>query len=332
MNPGSQHLKEIFTEEITPALFERASPTERPSLVLLVGQPGSGRARLAPQILRETPNAASVNADDLAAFHPDFLELTHHRPFDAPGVMSPAVVEWLSQSIQHTLSTSRSLLLTSTVNDPAVAIGTAAVFADAGYVTRLVIVSARPSASLLTTTSRFLAAQRLRLPARFVDRDTHTRGYRGTQSLVHEAVSTAAVNRLSVLARDGSTLFEARRADEFSGAGAVFDAYQRAPISALAAAEWFGELRRITEYVRDTPENSAPLIEVLVELHELALNEVLPNMEVRQRSSFVIEQEARLSRELVELRRALPSTREPATSPVSPVYVPPPPTPRGPAL
>lgn len=332
MNVDSTTPADVFIRDIAPALFGADVASENPTLVFLAGQPGAGRSRLVHGLLRgDQGDVATVSVDDLAAFHPDFLELTRWRPLDAPSAMSPIVVEWLSHSIEHAISTRRSLLLEATVNNPETAFGTAAAFADVGFTTRIVVVAARRSESLLTTASRFFNARRAMLPARFTDRGVHDRGWVGTHALVREAEASARVDRLTILSRDGSTIFDARSDDGFSGATAAFEAVQAVPMTMVSAAEWFGELRRVTEYARQTRELSVPVAEVLVELHELALNEVLPLTPVRRRSSFAVEQEARLSRDLVELRRAAQIERS-APEPTAPAYVPPVPERSGPSL
>lgn len=323
---------DVFAHDILPVIFGQDAPSAQPSLVLVVGQPGSGRARLARHLLSDNPDAVILNVDDLAAFHPEYLELTRRRPFDASAAMAPAIADWLSQGITHALLTRRSLILTSTVNDPTIAIGTAAVFADAGYATHIVVVAARRSESLLTTASQFHAARRMTLPARFVDVSTHRRGWIGTRALVRDVATDASLDHLTILDREGSLLFDARQGTDLSAAPSILDAHDRRPISTLAAVEWFAELRRVTEYVHDSRDHSAPIIDVLVELHELALNEVLPLIEVRQKSSFMIEQERRLTQELVELRRLLPARREPGSTTTGPAHVPPSVSPRGPSL
>jgi UDP-N-acetylglucosamine kinase len=305
-------------------IFDGVAPSNAPEFVLLVGQPGAGTSRLAHEIAANTARTlASVAAENFAAFHPDFLELTRRRPFDASAVMSPQVAGWIGGTLDHARETQRSLLFETSVSNPAPALATAAAFSEAGFHTRLVIVAVRRSESLLATASRYLNARRLRLPARFTDRDSHNRGWIGVQALAREAEATAAVGRLTIVSHDGALLFDAIRDDGFAGATAVLEAVQNGPVSVLEGARWFGELRAITEFARRSREMAPPVAEVLGELHRLGLSDVLPRMPVPRNSAFAIDQEARLSSEIFALRRELPVVSpEPAIVPSGPVVAP----------
>jgi hypothetical protein len=316
-----------------PLIFAGVDPAIEPEFVVLVGQPGSGTSRFAHHVAVDRTAVASVAAENFAAFHPDFLELTRRRPFEASAAMAPQVAEWISRTLDHARETRRSLLFETSVSNPGPALATADAFARAGFSTRLVVVAAQRSASLLATASRYLNARRLRLPARFTDRETHNRGWLGAQALVREAEATPSVDRLTILRRDGAVVFDERRDDGFDGATTAMDAAQTAPVSVLQGARWFGELRAVTDYARHSRELAPPLAEVLAELHQLGLSDVLLRMPVPQQSSFAVEQEARLLAELVALRRefARKPQQVPTVAPSGPVVAPVP-SPGGPSL
>ena len=306
-------------------VFAGVDIATRPELVLVVGQAGSGTSRVSHAVRDEHPtDIASVSAENFAALHPDFLELMTWRPLEASALIAPWTAEWIGQTLDHARETKRSLLFETSINNPGPAIATASAFQSNGFQTRLVVVAVRRSESLLATASRYLNARRLRLPARFTDRDTHSRGWIGTQALVREAESTTPVDRLTILSPAGETLFDARRADGFAGATAALEAAQNASVSVLEGARWFGELRAITDFARRSRELAPPLTEVLVELHQLALTDVLPRMPVPRQSLFAVEQENRLAAEILSLRRELPAVPPLATpvEPSGPVVVP----------
>lgn len=323
-----------FEQRVAPFVFsEPTRPSAAPVLTFVTGQPGAGKSAAIPALLRAADDSpAVVSAESLAAFHPDYLELRRGRPLDAQSAMASLVGEWLSRSLDHARSSRRSLILEGSFSNPSAVFGTADGFAQQGFGTHVVVVAARRSESLLAAASRYLDLRRRGRPALFTDRETHNRGWIGSQALVREAEATTPVDRLTIFDRHHNTLFAATRNKGFGGATAALASAESGPVTTLQAAEWFGELRRITEYARDARELEPLVADVLVELHELALNEVLPALDVRQRSSFYTEQEARLSRELVSLRRD--ATAE-VVQPIAPAPVVVPPTPttsRGPSL
>lgn len=306
-------------------VFSGIEPSANPELIFVVGQPGSGASRLAHTILAEYPkDIASVSAENLAAFHPDFLELATWSPLEAPAALAPQVAEWIGRTLDHSRETRRSLTFTTSINNPAPAIATAAAFAAEGFTTRVVVVATSKSESLLAAASRYLDARRLRLPARFTDRDAHFRGFAGTHALAREAEATAPVDRLTILNTNGDRLFDSGRDEGFAGATAALEAAHNGPVSVLEGARWFGELRGITDFARRARELAPPVTEVLIELHELALTDVLPNMPVPMESSFAVEQQSRLRSEIESLRLELPAV-EPefvTIEPTGPVIAP----------
>ncbi|NYF18540.1 hypothetical protein HDC37_003405 [Microbacterium sp. AK009] len=292
-----------------PLIFAGTEPSPAPELVLVVGQPGAGAQSLLHAMLSEhAPTVASVAAEDFAAFHPDFLELTTWRPLDAPAAIAPRVAEWIGATLDHARTSHRSLQFTTSVSTPAPAIGTATAFKAEGFSTHLVIVATPQHESLLATASRFLNARRLRLPARFTDRAAHDRSFAGTQSLARAAEDAADLDRVTLLDQTGRRIFDATHEDGLAGVAEAIEVAHAAPISVLEGARWFGELRAITDFARRARELAPPVTEVLIELHELALTEVLPRMPVPPDSSFAVDQVMRLRSEIDALSFELPES------------------------
>jgi UDP-N-acetylglucosamine kinase len=317
-----------------PLIFAGTEPSPTPELVLVIGQPGAGARSLNHAILSEhVPTIASVAAEDLAAFHPDFVKLTTWRPLDAPAAIAPQVAEWIGATLDHARTTHRSLQFTTSVSTPAPAIGTAAAFKADRFSTRLVIVATPQHESLLATASRYLNARRLHLPARFTDSAAHDRGFAGAQALGRAVEDAADLDRVSVLDRSGQRLFDATHQDGFSGVAEAIEVAHAAPVSVLEGARWFGELRAITDFARRARELAPPVAEVLVQLHILALTEVLPRMPVPLDSSFAVDQVLRLRSEIDALSRELPDTAR-SIGPIEEAgpVVSPAPSPGGPSL
>jgi UDP-N-acetylglucosamine kinase len=323
-----------FDQRIVPIVFPGpTTPETNPTLTVVAGQPGAGKSAAVSRLLRAATDApAVVSAEGLAAFHPDYIEECRWRPIGARSALAPLVAEWLSEALDFAREQRRSIVLEGSFSNAPAVFGTVEGFAQAGFSTGIVVVAARRSESLLTSASRFLEARRRSMPALFTDRESHSRGWVGARALVRETEATRPVGRLTIVSRGGQILFDAKNVEGFVGAAEALAASDSAPVTTLQAAEWFGELRRVTEFARASRDLVPPVADVLVELHQLALNEVLPLMDVRHRSSFYVEQEARLSRELVSLRRAASVDVAVPIAP-SPVLVPPAPTlTRGPSL
>ncbi|WP_181409726.1 zeta toxin family protein [Martelella alba] len=82
----------IFENSIKPDLFAGSSRVEKPSFVLLAGQPGAGKSS-ALDLARQrfgTEGCVNVSNDALMTYHPNYYELTtkgYDAPFSHPAMM-----------------------------------------------------------------------------------------------------------------------------------------------------------------------------------------------------------------------------------------------------
>lgn len=316
---------EILARRILPLHFTGSPPFDKPpSLVLLSGQPGAGRARATGSLITaHESDLTVVSSDDLRAFHPRFPDLASARSPEAVEGIARATAGWLRDCIRYARENQRSLLLEGAFQDPAVAVATAERFASAGFQTRIVVVASRRAESLLTVASRYLRDVHGSLPARLVGRDAHDRALEATSTLVAAAQGAASVDRLTVLSRTGQVVFDARRADgedAFRGAGAAMEAAQSSRLSRFDATQWLSELHHMTEFAASRRDLPRGVTELLVELHEIALREVIPELHVPSDGKFTIAIEQKTVARLVELRRSLP--REHAVDVAAPVVAP----------
>lgn len=317
--------EEILTRRILPLYFgDTPPPGEPPRLVLLAGQPGAGRSRATGSLIAEHgSDLAVVSGDDLRAFHPRFSDLVSARSPEAVEGIARATAGWLRDCIRYARENQRSLLLEGAFQDPAVAVATAERFATAGFRTRIVVVASRRAESLLTFASRYLRDVHGSVPARLVGRDAHDQALEATGALVAAAQGAASVDRLTVLSRTGQIEFDAQRADgedAFRGAGAAMEAAQSSRLSRFDATQWLSELHHMTEFAASRRDLPRGVTELLVELHEIALREVIPELHVPSDGKFTIAIEQKTVARLVELRRSLP--REHAVDVAAPVVAP----------
>ncbi len=319
---------EILTRHILPLYFTGLpSSDEPPTLVLLAGQPGAGRSRATGSLIaNHGPDMAVVSGDDLRAFHPRFPDLASARSPEAGEGVARATAEWLRDCIRYARENQRSLLLEGAFQDPAVAVGTAKRFATAGFQTRVVVVASRRSESLLTVASRYLRDVHDSVPARLVGRDAHDRALNSTRALVSAAADAESVDRLTVLSRTGQVVFDALRADgedALRGAVAAVETALSDRLGRFDATQWLSELHHMTEFAASRRDLPRGVSELLVELHEIALREVIPELHVPSDGKFTFAIEQKTVARLVELRRSLQRVQAvdmaaPVVAPVGP--------------
>ena len=301
----------IYRTLIRSTLFDASSkgkPT--PTLILLGGQPGSGKSRASARLLEEHEGMVAVTGDDLRIFHPQYRHLVTAQPERAGEILAKATSVWVRTAIKDALEGRQDLLLEGTFGDPEVTLATARQFREAGFHVRIVAIASPRVLSLVTAASRYLRDRKLGSPARFTRLSAHDRGFDGTTRLTDSLHSTEAVDRVTIVSRNGNTLFDelrdpGRSTQLFDGASAALQ-YGRNPTSwgARSTMELLGELKQITAYAVTSGELTAGVAQVLIEAHNLALSDVASRLSVSADSPqarFILEA---VSEQLVAVRRA----------------------------
>ena len=320
---GDDSRGEILRRSILPLFFPDVPSTgESPTLILLTGQPGVGRSRVSSLLFAEHgPDLAVVTGDDLRAFHPCFAEITATRAPEAREALARATVGWVRDCIRYARENRRSLVLEGTFQDPAVVVGTAERFAAESFQTRVVVVASRRAESMLSVASLYLRDLRAGAAARFTSREAHDRAFDATRALVAALEDAASVDRLTVLGRDGRTVFDTHRRDGgFGGASGALVAAQSARLSRFDATQWLSELHHVTEFAVSRRDLRRGVTELLVDLHETALREVIPELHVPADGKFATMIEQKTVAGLVTLRRSL--QREQSVDAAAPVLAP----------
>ena len=304
-------IEHVYQTLIHPILFGASSGGESsPTLVLLGGQPGAGKSRASARLLTEHDGMVAVTGDELRIFHPRYRQLTTDQPEQAPAVLAETTREWVRAAIHSSLEERRSLLLEGTFGDPDVTLSTADRFRQAGFRVRIVAVASPRVLSIVTVASRYLRDRKLGSPARFTRLSAHDRGYEGTARLLGSIDSHDSVERVTILSRSGSVLFDQTNdpgsAEPFSDAvSALSTGREPASWGARSTMELLGELKQFTSYATAadlTPQTA----ELLIEAHNLALADVIPRLSIDADSPQARFIQQATTEQLVALRRATP--------------------------
>ncbi|MFH8251489.1 zeta toxin family protein [Microbacterium sp. B2969] len=322
--PSEPEQVRIFEERIAPVVFAH-STADSPTLVVLDGQVGSGAPAAASRLATEySDGIAIVSNEGLTAFHPHFLELSRSRSPEATRLLAEPTAGWMTRSLRHARTTGRSMLLQGTFHTPSAVLAACDVFAQSGFATRVVVVATPRAESLLAAASRYMLDVRAGRGGRFTSVESHDVGFDTTGALTATLETSPSVDRLTILGTGGAVLFEAERTDasSFAGATQALRRGQAQSMSAPRSMRWLSELRAVTDFALSMGRPSSPVGELLIELHTVALAEVLPRMPLPTDSQARTAGEATLTRQLVELRRTVPVER-PAVDVAAPVVAPP---------
>lgn len=310
--------EQILRRDILPLYFPSQEETSEPTFTLLAGQPGAGRSRV--RLSRRGGSDSEVvvlNSAELRAFHPAFL-----GPDVEATEVAQAVAGWLSGCIRYAREHHRSVVLEGSFGNVPAAVGTAERFAAEGFTTRLVVVGSTRAESLLSVASGYLRDAQARRRATLIRRDEHDDAFHAARRLVESVEQSGWVDRVTVVARDGRTVFDATRTDTgFAGVGAALVAAQSARMGRFDATQWLSELHHITDFAVNLRSMPDGVGELLVDLHETALREVIPQLHIPANGKFTTAIEQKTVAALVALRH----TVTPAVGPIdiaAPVVVP----------
>lgn len=305
-------IDEIYRTLIKPTLFADSPGGEAaPTLILLGGQPGSGKSRACARLLTEHNGMVAVSGDDLRLYHPYFRDLVTNQPEQVGPVLAEVTRSWVRAAIQDSLDERRSLLLEGSFGDPDITIATATRFRDAEFHVRIAAIASPRVLSVVTAASRYLRDRKMDSAARFTTLSAHEHGYEGTTRLIDSLNDTAPIDRVTIISRNGNLLFDQRResdtlSDVFSDASAAL-AKGRSPTSwgARSTMELLGELKQITAYATASGNLTPGAAELLIEAHRLALAEVVPNLSIAADSPQATFIQQAVSEQLVALRRSV---------------------------
>ncbi|MGN8552097.1 UNVERIFIED_CONTAM: zeta toxin family protein [Microbacterium sp. SLM126] len=285
----------ILEQRILPALFADARPTDAPRLVLLSGQPGSGRSRAIGHLRGEDPEGMAVISASLLR---SFVPRAANENADADRVAATSA-SWLIACMRHAREHRLSLLLDGPI-PAAAAEGILTTFGQDGYGTHVAVVASARAESLLAVASAYASGDRVRRPSELVPVEQHDRDLEEARALLAKAGAVGA--RLTVFDRDGGVA-----ADQVDGPSAVraFNGASRTPLSTLQTVQWLSELKRVTAYAAQPSSTLPELAPHLIALHEAAIREVVPNLRIPTGSVVARDLESRLASELVVLRRVV---------------------------
>lgn len=288
------------------SVFNGVEPAPHPALVLLAGASGAGAGRAIARVRRmHGGSLVPISSEVLQAFHPRYLKPSFRASTEGQKELSRAAASWLQASIAHARENRYSLLLEGAFRSPSTALAVARRFADSNYQVHVVVAAIRSEESLLSATSRSLRQMQQRRQSQFITSAENERSLADVYALVSASVADSAVDRVSVIGRRGQTVLDAHRADATAMAdvSAAFRASCSERMSALEATQWLSELRHMTAYAQSLRSIPDAAVESIIELHEMAIRKVVPDLPVPPDSKVVPIQLASLRSSLAALKQ-----------------------------
>lgn len=277
-----------FESLVEPFLFDGASQGPTPELHLLPSQHASGRSRAAGTIASDAVWVCSADLEVIAG------SVAGNGDDDPRQVAA----EWVQRGLALARERRLSVVLEGRFRSPVLAAGIVRLFGDAGYRTSLTAVAERWAEVRMSDASgRFDALRR-----------GHASAGEDAVDRVDLAaiVGSAGVDRVTVLDRTGAYVSGGERGSVgYAAAPSALEDAAADHLGTLRSTLWLSQLRRMTRFAGELRTAPRWAVDELIDLHEVALSEIVPELPIPAGSETMRVQVERLTTTLTTLRRAV---------------------------
>lgn len=210
---SAEQLDDIFRSDIEPLTLAELRPSDEPTLVLLGGQPASGKTMAVRSLLRDARFTGQdffvPEGDALRIWHPDYQTAVRDDPLQMPVVTKQASGHWLKRSVELSLSRRASLLVEGTWRDASVPQATMEQARKKGYRTHAVLVAVPPEVSRLDMLARYYEPLSAGEPARWTPPAVHDQAVAALEATATALAAMRDVDEFSVITREGRFVADA---------------------------------------------------------------------------------------------------------------------------
>ena len=247
----------IFDQEIVPTELDpithhhHRDDGKQPLAVLIVGQTGAGKTRLAPVLraaMAETGRAAPAHfiADTYKAYHPFYARLAAEKPSSfASAAAGPDARRWLAMACALAARRRVDVLVESACRHPDDFSVLAAAFRAAGFCVCVAVLAVPDALSRLGVLVRFYArlpeAHSGRMPLRLTPRRVHDDSYAGLADAARY-IDAEDVADAVVVVRRGNLVAYAGRG---GGAESALETERRRPLTGVELRVAEGDLEML---------------------------------------------------------------------------------------
>lgn len=149
----------IYEERVRPILFEAATASTAPRLVVVGGQPGAGKTNAMHAALRDLARygegAVYINGDELRPFHPRYASLVAEDRSTVADKTGADVGLWVERAIREAAAGRHHAVIETTMRQPDVVRRSAEQFIAQGFRFEMRVVAVHPELSRLAIYDRF---------------------------------------------------------------------------------------------------------------------------------------------------------------------------------
>ncbi len=163
-------------ERIRSDAFLGLTPETQPRAIFTGGQPGSGKAMIAAQAMKELGhNAVRVDADELRPYHKDYLRLQREGVKNASDLVHADAGQWAVSLTNAAMEQKFNLVIDGTMRDPNAITAVANRLRQSGYQVEGRVMAVNELVSTMHVHKRYEAQMMSQGVGRFSTKDQHDR-------------------------------------------------------------------------------------------------------------------------------------------------------------
>ncbi len=293
---------EIIPEELQPYMrLHHRDDGKQPLAVLIVGQTGAGKTRLAPILnqamvdIDRTP--AHFIADTYKTYHPHYAECLEKTPRKASILAGLDARVWLTMACEYAVENRLDVLVESACRHPDDFCKLAELFHQGGYNVRVAILAVPEALSRLGILVRYHRnlpeAQSRGLPLRLTPKKVHDDSYAGLEYAARFLDEDPSVDSVIVVRRNNMLAYRNERAGREDRAwrddARALEALGVERIRPLSPEELLTALEDIEELKKlEDPKLDVEIQEIEALIANLnARSEELPGLELLHADAFI---------------------------------------------
>lgn len=215
--PADVH--EYLYNELKSECLRGKSPVQRPTAIILGGQPGAGKTILIREALRDFKdgNVVVINGDEFRKAHPSVEDILRSHEEDLAYYTDVDVREWTKHIFSSAIEEKYNIIFEGTMRTNAIC-NTLRKLKEQGYRVIVRALSVNGVESILSTFERYEAQRAEKGHGRATPRVSHKEAYYGMLDTLEEIEELGCYDSLEVSTREGEVVY-------FRGPNTYFSKY-----------------------------------------------------------------------------------------------------------
>jgi hypothetical protein len=206
----SDETHEEIYELLLDKILKKTEPRETPQIVILGGQPGSGKSRLieiANEAVFGNIPAAVINGDDYRAFHPQASEIYSRHDKRFSELTDPDVRKWTSQLLEAAVEGRRDIIFEATMRNKEPLMSTIKTLKEKSCRIGIMVMAVNWQVSKVGIVRRYEDQREKKQVARWTPFESHDEAYRNMPQTVAAIEKESPIDSLAVYSRGGDLIY-----------------------------------------------------------------------------------------------------------------------------